>query len=74
LYHTHTFSFENGKTLMKGNFIFEAPLGVLGKLAEKLFLESYLRKFLIQRNAFLKKVAEGENWGKYLEDGHERPD
>jgi ligand-binding SRPBCC domain-containing protein len=74
LYHTHTFSFENGRTLMKDNFIFEAPLGIVRKLAEILFLENYLRKFLIQRNTFLKKVAEGNDWGKYLEDGHERLD
>jgi ligand-binding SRPBCC domain-containing protein len=64
--HTHSFTHENDVTTMKDVFRFEAPLGLLGKIAENIFLESYLRKFLERRNAEIKRVAESEEWRKYL--------
>jgi len=56
--HKHLFEFKNGKTIMTDKFLYQSPLGILGKLADKLFLEKYMRKFLVERNAFLKKVCE----------------
>ena len=56
--HQHHFEFKNDKTIMTDDFHYESPLGILGKLADKLFLENYLRKFLIERNSFLKKYCE----------------
>ncbi|MFD0694965.1 SRPBCC family protein [Paenibacillus sp. GCM10027628] len=56
--HTHEFvEFENG-TLMIDTFDYQAPLGSLGKLADRLFLESYMRRFLLKRNEYIKNVAE----------------
>jgi ligand-binding SRPBCC domain-containing protein len=56
--HDHLFSFVDGQTIMKDVFDFESPLGVLGKLANALFLTSYMRKLLITRNQVIKHAAE----------------
>jgi len=56
--HTHTFKMEDGVTTMADEFTFEAPLGFLGRLAEKLFLTRYMRGFLVERNENLKTAAE----------------
>jgi hypothetical protein len=37
---------------------YRSPLGLLGRLADKLFLERYLRRFLTERAIFLKTAAE----------------
>lgn len=65
--HEHHFeSIENG-TKMIDIFTFEAPLGFLGKIAENLFLEKYMKNFLIKRNQTIKKVAESNDWKRILE-------
>lgn len=58
LYHQHIFREENGKTIMTDLFEFQAPLGFLGKVAEKCFLLTYMKKFLLMRNAYIKASAE----------------
>ena len=58
LYHQHLFREENGKTIMTDLFEFQAPLGFLGKVAEKCFLVTYMKKFLLMRNAYIKSLAE----------------
>ncbi len=40
---------------MKDTFNYKSPLGVLGKIADKLFLEKYMRHFIIHRAKELKK-------------------
>ncbi len=64
--HEHRFKSENGKTLMIDVFEFAAPLGFLGIIAEKLFLKNYMKKFLIERNEVIKKIAESDDWKKIL--------
>jgi hypothetical protein len=39
-------------------FSFRAPLGVLGRVAEKLILTRYMKGLLLTRNSYLKQVAE----------------
>ena len=39
-------------------FTFRAPLGVLGRLAEILFLTRYMKGLVLSRNRYLKQVAE----------------
>ena len=56
--HEHHFKQEAGFTLMTDKFYFESPLGILGKLANKLFLTRYMENLLKTRNAFLKQRAE----------------
>lgn len=65
--HQHQFeSVNTGKTLMRDIFTFQAPLGILGRFAEALFLTNYMRKFLISKNKILKQVAESEEWKEIL--------
>ncbi len=56
--HTHRFQTKGECTEMIDEFIFESPLGILGKVANKLFLRRYMEKFLIERNMILKRMAE----------------
>jgi len=64
--HEHHFKEENGKTTMKDVFDFESPLWILGKIANVLFLESYMTKFLKERNAVIKEFAESDKWKQVL--------
>jgi ligand-binding SRPBCC domain-containing protein len=61
--HEHFFEQrEDGRTLMKDIFDYKSPLGILGKLADSLFLAKYMTRLLEQRNSSLKKVAENQRW------------
>jgi ligand-binding SRPBCC domain-containing protein len=62
LRHLHLFEPHEGGTLMIDEMTFSAPFGILGRVAERLFLASYMRRFLIKRNEHIKRVAE-ENAG-----------
>ena len=64
--HDHTFEDQDGKTLMTDRFEFGAPLGILGIIAERLFLTSYMRHFIVKRNQILQRIAEADEWRKYL--------
>ena len=59
--HLHEFVPRLPGTLMTDLFEFHAPLGILGKLAETLFLTRYMKGLLLTRNRYLKQVAEAEN-------------
>ncbi|MEM9415261.1 MAG: SRPBCC family protein [Planctomycetota bacterium] len=67
--HTHRFAEADGGTLMTDEFVFTAPLGPLGWLAERLFLTRYMRRFLSERNRVLKELAESDHWRLYLDAG-----
>ncbi|MFI0430696.1 cell division protein [Mariniflexile sp. HMF6888] len=56
--HEHHFKKVGKKTIMSDIFYFESPYGILGKLANWLFLEKYMANLLRTRNAFLKEKAE----------------
>ncbi len=56
--HQHLFSPNNGGTLMVDIFAFESPFGILGKLANVLFLNNYMSKLLKSRNKLIKEIAE----------------
>ncbi|MBW7674924.1 SRPBCC family protein [Chryseobacterium chendengshani] len=58
LKHQHLFSQEGENTIMTDIFEFESPLGIIGKLFNRLFLTNYLTKFLLTRNKLIKKTAE----------------
>ncbi len=59
--HLHRFSEEGGVTTMVDEFEFEAPFGILGKIAEAAFLTSYMRRFLETRASALRESAENPN-------------
>jgi len=56
--HEHLFYAINDQTVMKDIFIFESPFGILGKLANFLFLARYMENLLVRRNKVIKKAAE----------------
>jgi ligand-binding SRPBCC domain-containing protein len=60
LRHVHEFQAKGSGTVMTDTLIWTAPFGLLGRLADRLFLEAYMRSFLITRNANLKRIAEAE--------------
>ena len=56
--HEHIFHCKGHETLMTDKFEFQSPFGILGKLANILFLRFYMTNLLVTRNAFLKNKAE----------------
>ncbi|MGE9266700.1 MAG: SRPBCC family protein [Verrucomicrobiales bacterium] len=66
--HSHRFEEAGIGTLMTDEFRYSAPLGILGRIAEGLFLTSYLKNFLTKRAMALKEMAETDEWQRYLPD------
>jgi ligand-binding SRPBCC domain-containing protein len=64
--HDHYFETRQGKTWMKDVMEFEAPFGLLGKVAEKLLLQRHMRRLLERRNRCIQQTAESEEWKTYL--------
>lgn len=65
--HDHHFEpTPDGGTHVRETFRFAAPLGPLGWIAERVLLRRYMTRFLEDRNAILKRVAESEEWRQFL--------
>jgi ligand-binding SRPBCC domain-containing protein len=56
--HEHVFITLGNKTLMKDTLYFEAPLGFVGWVIERIVLKKYMKRFLKYRNTLLKEIAE----------------
>ena len=56
--HEHLFKENNGITIMTDVFDYVAPYGILGNLADVIFLKRYMTSFLMNKNSKLKEVAE----------------
>ncbi len=56
--HVHAFRPFEGGTLMVDDFRYTSPLGALGVIADRVFLERYMTRFLKERALYLKRVAE----------------
>ena len=67
--HDHLFEHENGITVMTDVFDFDAPLGPLGRLAERLVLKRYMTRLLGERNTMIKTAAETDLWQRFLSNG-----
>lgn len=61
LRHLHLFETKDGGTLMKDELTFASPFGALGKVVDRIFLESYMRRFLILHNDYIKNLAEAQS-------------
>jgi len=71
--HDHFFRFlSRDETEMRDIFCFAAPLGVLGRLAERAALRRYMQALLRERNAVIREIAESSEWRKYLPSTLER--
>jgi len=56
--HRHVFEQKDGYTLMTDEFMYESPLGILGKAADALFLRKYMQNLIEHRNRVIKQKAE----------------
>jgi ligand-binding SRPBCC domain-containing protein len=66
--HEHHFAESNGGTLMTDFFDYKSPFGILGNLADKLFLEKYMTELLTERNRVVKEFAESDKWKKVINE------
>ena len=65
--HDHFFTPRGEITVMRDVFDFRSPFGLLGSLADRIFLIDYMRRLLRARHALIKTVAETEDWRRYIE-------
>lgn len=56
--HTHRFKTLDGGTSVVDEVDYASPLGLLGKIADALFLKNYMTRFLLHHNAHFKRIAE----------------
>ncbi|WP_047154059.1 SRPBCC family protein [Aneurinibacillus tyrosinisolvens] len=56
--HIHQFIEEGNGTIMIDTFQYKSPFGPIGVIADKLFLEKYMRDFIVSRAKELKNIAE----------------
>lgn len=59
--HTHEFIEQDNGTLMRDTFNYQAPLGLLAKIAVYCFLKRYMQNFIAMRAHNLKNMAEEMN-------------
>ena len=64
--HDHYFEQNGEETIIKDVFDYNSPLGILGNIADALFVEAHLREMLEERNKLIKRVAESDDWRKFL--------
>lgn len=65
--HEHHFTELNGRTEMTDIFEYKSPFGILGGLADSLFLEKYMTNLLLKRNLVIKEFAESGKWKEILD-------
>ncbi|PTB97960.1 cell division protein [Marivirga lumbricoides] len=65
--HEHFFKSSNGITEMTDHFLYKSPFGILGSLADFIFLKRYMKNLLLGRNKVIKDFAESDRWKELLE-------
>jgi ligand-binding SRPBCC domain-containing protein len=58
LRHVHEFIVEGPSVLMRDTLMWRSPLGFLGAIADKLFVEGHMRAFMVKKQSELKAYAE----------------
>jgi len=66
--HEHHFEQLGDEVKMTDVFRFKAPFGVIGRLAEVIFLKRYMSKLLIKRNEVIKDYAETNKWKEVISE------
>ncbi len=64
--HDHTFAELNELTVMNDRVRFALPLGWAGDVAAKQLMVPYITRLVRRRLKLLKRVAESEEWRRYL--------
>jgi len=67
--HDHHFAPMDDGTRMRDEIRFSGRSGLIGRLTTRIFLRKRLKAYLIERNAMIKRLAESEDWHKYLQTG-----
>ena len=65
--HDHFFKQSGAETQIRDVFDYNSPLGILGWIADALFVEKHLREMLRERNQLIKRIAESDDWRKFLD-------
>lgn len=58
LRHVHEFVVDGNAVVMRDTLTWRSPLGPLGVIADKLFVESHMRRFMVRKQLELKAYAE----------------
>lgn len=58
LRHVHEFVVDGDAVVMRDTLVWRSPLGFLGLVADKLFVERHLRTFMVTKQSRLKEYAE----------------
>lgn len=66
--HDHHFESHGNKTLMTDCLDFTSPCGLIGRLADHLFVTRHLRRLLSARNLCIKKFAESGQSSRFFRD------
>ena len=66
--HDHYFEVHGDSVKMRDSFLFQSPLGLIGKLIDTVILTNYLTKILKERNSIIKEFAETTKWELILHD------
>lgn len=61
LRHYHEFEFSEGITIMRDKLEWEPPLGIVGRLADRLFLRRHMHWFVLTKQNGLKRMAEAQD-------------
>ncbi len=64
--HDHFFEEASRHTLAHDRIDFTSPLGLLGRFADLVCVERYMRRFLHERAEAVRRIAETELWRAYL--------
>jgi len=64
--HVHEFKEVGGHTVMIDKLEFRSPLGILGKIVDRLVLRRYMTNLILKRNETIKKCAESDQWNLFL--------
>ncbi|MFT5581761.1 MAG: ligand-binding SRPBCC domain-containing protein [Psychromonas sp.] len=64
--HIHSFEKIKNGTRMIDVFNYKSPLGILGILADRIFLKRYVTLLLVKRNLIIKEYAESGKWKEIL--------
>ena len=71
--HDHDFEPTPRGTRVRDVVEYEAPYGLLGRIAERLVLTRYLRRLLLSRNAALRALAESDRWRQFVAESPALP-
>ena len=59
LRHVHEFVVDGQSVVMRDTLTWRSPLGVLGVVADALFVKRHMRAFMVEKQSQLKQYAEG---------------